>query len=612
MKFVSKKVLLFFIALSVNIPAITALQINDLMLLLASKERSEERDDVGAFTSTLAQAIYEKAAPIIASGLLVRNYLWIGKNPEAIKGPWMNDAEREKFCAIKLYDDDWYGYYNSKADLVLLVPKAYITIVHEIPSSDPQALKACGFNVKDNKQWVKVSVAQDKLSEKINPKTPVIKNSRSVNKATAEGVKTILMKSKDSKWNIYWCGHGDPALNEYGTRGALAKSKQPNFLASDDQFAGVPFYDFVDLMKFFQDLNISLLCLTTCHSGGRHQEVVNKLLDNLGVTFLFVFFGVNESWTRGDAFESNFTEFFNELSDISKKMATTGEMPKTSEVLKDLAKIVEYVVTKERVVSEFNHPFVRIPGKGILPISINEKVQIITKDAGNSIDATDKEALLIYPAKISSTVKMGNTALISLRNPKVDVDSNNVYTIPLPYGVTHWFEKIEAPDLTREQVLLNLIKCNGSIYKTFLIEHLICNDGEFEKVILNIVGERNEDEPPKFLGKVLIIMQDKKNRVFQATLKADDNFYDCVEKVEKTEVPGFVEKPIIKELAKTCMRPADFAKFTFDNVDQTTTLSNLFQDLKASSEPSSKLTALKNALVTLKSKLVALQKALQA
>jgi len=188
-------------------------EFNDVIIIL---DPNESDGEFGALMTALTLALHEKAAPIIVSGSLIRNFCTIIGNKDVIKAAEDVKAKLNEKNAISYQDekvvaslvglsqDDWYGYVHNTRDLVLLVPRKYIdaNIDKAVTNVDEQVRK-CGFEVGNGKR--------------IDPLTPekiVVYDSPVWN--IEQAIEDMFLPKATSnasipKWNIYIIGHGRPA-----------------------------------------------------------------------------------------------------------------------------------------------------------------------------------------------------------------------------------------------------------------------------------------------------------------------------------------------------------------------------------------------------------------
>src|SRR5258708_27911262 len=65
--------------------------------------------------------------------------------------------------------------------------------------------------------------------------------------------------------------------------------------------AGVPYQEFVQLMRFFNELDVALLTYISCYAGGYNQEFVRISLEAINPDFLIISRGASDSTVWAEA-----------------------------------------------------------------------------------------------------------------------------------------------------------------------------------------------------------------------------------------------------------------------------------------------------------------------
>ncbi|QQR48758.1 hypothetical protein IPF37_04325 [bacterium] len=290
------------------------------------------------------------------------------------------------------------------------------------------------------------------------------------------------------------------------TRTTLSQLESVQNLSDEDiipetaQVAGLPFNDFVRLIKFFErGIKTSFLYYSTCFAGGSNQIFINEILKKLNVTFIVTAQGVGELYTSAGSPKTtlNFDNAKGAVN-FSPKMFTNffamlreffiAPSPLRKSTQNPFAAIVKNVVPAE--VEYNNQPFIRIPKVGIFgALDADKKVKILTNAfvkinelENKSIDLSNKdlEAALIYPAHIQVPIKIGTKTTIISATPQYATQ---------PKNVTHIFEEASFGG-TLSALISNFLSFNSTRSKiTFLIKKLTCLD--YENSGLNVGNEKS-------------------------------------------------------------------------------------------------------------------------
>ena len=576
MKRIVKQILVLMFVLGLLQPhVINAKKCDDLILIFDPHLNESIDGEQFGLGLIFANALYEKAAPIIVSSNIVENFcFWKTEYKQVLEDIKKEALKTKDFNVIvekannllsqtgvlglvqitvwlsvsvpDLSHNDWYCYIHKQADLILLIPKDYITRRAPQGASGIEAqLEACGLRIADLDKINNVS--PESVLNAIKSK----KTSSPIN--IIDGFKTMFLIKKSSaeienasSWDFCMRGHGGPAkkkseiMQEQANRKSHfdvaqklvdeARAMNNNILLSHatkylekmqenrDSYspllksienlsdesvvpqtasiAGVSFDEFVRLMDFCNSsIKTNLFYYCTCFGGGYNQTFVNDMLQKLNVNFIVVAEGLNETVTfaKIETLEpTNFTRFFGLLENFFGEPTQVIGIKAPQGLLKDpIATIVGTIANVTRIE---NLPFVRIPAVGIFTaLNVDKKVKILTnttvkayESEGRTIDLTnqDIQTILIYPKYIQVPLRIDYQSIIS-PTPQ---------TIDQLYKTTHIFEEIISNERF-DSIVLNFIKLNKSYSQiTFVIKKLTIptSPQPIENLIIQIAGQLSE------------------------------------------------------------------------------------------------------------------------
>lgn len=497
---------------------------NSLILILDPREKEKTDGKHLAMAGSFLCALQEKSVPIIISSNVVNNFcFWKNEfkqmlddiKKEALSTKNFDDAiEKAKtlldateqsnkpepslaaeLSVTNLTDDDWYCYAHKQANFILLIPKTYVTKRTQKSSGDSNAhIKECGFNITN----------LDKINN-VSPETLLkyIQTKRSEKHINiTEALQSMLITKKSisqpdsGSWNIYITGHGDPAIQKNG------------ILAPETAYvAGIPFNDFAQLMKLFNnDITTSFVYYATCFAGGYNQTTVNEILSKLNVNFIVTAEGINEAFTLGNSLKYKindkgtnfilshliFTPFFGMLENFfCNPMEFVTTKTQQDALKKDpIGAIVRNLIDPNTI--QTNQPFVRIPSVGVFnALSVDTSVKILTntiakahEHEGRTIDLSnpDIRTIIMYPTHIKVPLQLNG--LTDIVSPATIVKDNQA---------THTFEKI-IDSSGFNWTIYNFVRLNSSYTKiTFIIKKLETlnpensglDAGDYEKISLD-------------------------------------------------------------------------------------------------------------------------------
>lgn len=287
------------------------------------------------------------------------------------------------------------------------------------------------------------------------------------------------------------------------------------FLASSCVIAGIPFDDFVDLMRFFnEEIDTSFVHYSTCFAGGRNRTFINKALDDLNVDFIIANVGTSELAVSGYGlfcdkfivdeknnislqFLYNFKNFFSLLQEYceQRKSRTPHDLGKMGDIIKNV------ICSNQDIIEMNNQPFVRMPqSKTFKAIDVDDSIEILTPEKIKNyalrkakIDVSDKKAILVYPAYVHLPLKLGEeTFIMSGLEPKIV--SNNCLRVSVDHQIIQFFETIIYEKFSWG-FINNFVRYNAVNNKVFLINELTSDCNTLEKIILRIFVQPHIDKP---------------------------------------------------------------------------------------------------------------------
>jgi hypothetical protein len=337
-----------------------------IMLSVGISEKSIFRAN-NVMAEDLADAIAQKAAPIIVSGTTLNNFfshlkqlpqeeeaffnplqLLIDKYKDLIKQEKARTIEFDTFLAEtrlldlefdKLQDateklnplfikpsfnsQEWEIYKHTNADIYLLIPLAYKTRIQKkwdtlaSPALDAelQRLKISSNELMlglrtENKVLKKLASAQE-LEKELNSRWGGlfgrIRASNPFEKINSTAIKEIFVSDKSpyaGYWNIFMNGHG------WLSRSTYAEGEDPRA-----QIANLDLKQFQDFLSFL-DRKVSTVSLfvASCFLGGTHTKSIGKYLKTIEES--------REAETIVDRAKPNYMVIVSGISDISVGTST--------------------------------------------------------------------------------------------------------------------------------------------------------------------------------------------------------------------------------------------------------------------------------------------------
>lgn len=495
----------FFLVVALHlshIQPITAAECRSLIILLDPLGQETPATGNKAMALNLATALYEKAAPIIATTNLLYNFCFWKTTYRAelyaaahalrdAASPQMaiQDTRTSYDTAMRKHREhkdlftpdffillnftnldqgDWTIYHHKRANLVLLIPHAYLR-------HNRCSLEQSSFRFDDLDRLSDLSPEHLDRTMKRHIPHPI---------SCVPALASMLApKSATSQptWNIFISGHGSTAR------------KEGNALVFGT-IAGLPSPEFIALLRFLNcSINTSLIYYTTCFGGGANQLLVSESLKKLAVRCIVVAEGVTESSTLA-SYKTNFVydpypnvrfklqERYGPFFEALQKFfcdPTTFAAQRRGQRGDPLAHSLKKLAFPN--CWDNNQIFVRFPIAGasiFRAIRVDERVKILTKTRaracafeGTPIDAQngDLECLLIvYPYAIQAPLLLGrNTALVA-PTPRIFKQ-----LLPRPVYV---FDEIRFNSSPRQLTCLCLLRNAGHFPITFLIKRLTCFD----------------------------------------------------------------------------------------------------------------------------------------
>ncbi len=445
---------------SPNLKTQRSKQCYDLMMLIDGSGQEQVESKNQAIGTALVSSLVEKSFPIIVSRNIVYNVcvqsMSYDPNNTLAKSTIITRASTLLY-QINLTDDNWYCYDHPNSEVMLFVPKNYVTQFTDISNKNSNAImKACGFDTATLKRIDNLSTATlisyiEETNKTKSPKTiPLIK--------AIESMLLVPYKPNLPTWNIYLTGHG----------------------LTNRSIAGLKIDDFFQLLQHFQKIKCSFLHYCSCYAGGYNQNIVKQELSRLNVNFIVSAQGINEEVTYGVDLPSpynraSYTKFFKRSETFfGKPTQFVKQSIRQKTWQKDpIAEIVSTVIDKNLI--DATQPFVYLPATGVFnAITVDKSVKIITKSMAKAyefenkiMDFTNPEinTIIIYPNYIGIPLKI--KAHVAIVSPTQSTDTD-----------IHIFEKIIYQDRL-SSIIPNFISFNVKKSLTlFAIKKLECLDYE--------------------------------------------------------------------------------------------------------------------------------------
>jgi hypothetical protein len=505
-RIVKQAFVLIFVLGSLQSHVIMAKKCNDLIMLFDPDMKEDVDGRLKSVTEEFISNLYEKAAPMVVSRNIVKNFcFWKTEYKQIFEDIKQKSLSKSTYLAERIAEDlfshikdlnevsgrfwvfvsgadlsgnDWDCYAHKQSDLVLLIPKNY---------------SARGFNVTYLDKIADVSSASVLhyiQSKKIERPTKIV-----------DAVKSMFMvkKSADQQesiaWNFCVIGHGGSAEQKGGV-----------VVQQTAWIAGMSYDDSVELMAFFNnDIETNFVMYITCFFGGYNQTFINDVLQKLNINFIVAAQGIGEMETNRSTpiikteQSSNqlllprmrFTNYFGLLENFFGEQASRVGVQLPQQWEKDPIAAIVGAITDMSFLQ--NQPFVRIPAVGVFTaLNVDKQVKILTHSIvkayefeGRTIDCSNPEikAVIVYPTHIKVPLKIDSKIV-----------SPNPQKIEQLYEVTHVFDEIIfGQPLYR--AIFNMIESNSSYSKiTFVIKKLRTHDrfagsAEAENMVIQIIGK---------------------------------------------------------------------------------------------------------------------------
>lgn len=431
-------------------------QCYDLIMLMDTFYDENIDSKNQAIGTQFCEALVQKKHPIIVSSNLVYNVCTQNMSYNITKplsyGTRPFGGLIPQVYQINLTDNDWYCYDHPTSNIMLFVPKNYISqFANLTDENNDKQMKLCGFDVL---HLIKInSLSPAALIKYIDNKN---KNNYSKEISVAiESMFHIPDKPNSPTWNIYLIGHG----------------------LTDRNIAGLSIDNFRKLLKIFQKIKCSYLHYVSCYAGGFNQNIVKNELSQLNVNFIVSAQGINEDFTYGQNLISPYlkTYFLTDFFTIAEsffghpvEFAQKKGFTKFSG--KDLiAAILDPLINKS--VLDWSQPFVYLPTVGVFnALSIDKSVKIITNTIAKAYEFENKpmnftdpaiDTIIIYPDYISIPLQIkSHVAIVS---PIKEIDPT-----------IHIFENLTYEDKL-SSMIHNFLSFNKKLGSTiFAIKKLQC------------------------------------------------------------------------------------------------------------------------------------------
>jgi hypothetical protein len=531
---------------------------NSAILILDPKKAETLERRVGAMVETAIRALYEQAAPIIMTSnvleIIAAIIQRIGiNNLQQLKNVPYNQLDTYttqllqlhnlntvsvitlQLLSLILFDSNHFNcYLHNSADLVLLIPKQYITsnLPNAANLNGYEQAQACGFNptvitmLNDLTPDTLVKQLQIQQSTPINEETFITKLISMFIPQKRNG--ELISPEQDTKWIMYIAGHGHPAHETIGTirqqlsvhknnlnmlQSGRVKQDQNYFIIKAQAEEYVPKYEkilegksnwpdsqlipetagisglsadsFSRLITFFNNnLSMGYLHYMSCFAGGYNQTFVNEVLSSLSTNFIVSSEGIHEGSVKSSGINlqyspqeprirlvnKSFTDFFKLLRLF---IAQPEEFVKNKEKGKE--PVAQILRTLTPNMQESNQPFVRFPGAGVFSaLSLGKGTKKLTKTIVKAHEIENTAIDVSSPAINIVVVDASriNVPLIFKKNKDCAIVSPTPTTIIPNYEVINIFKEINFEN-TLQSLLYNFIHLNGRIHaQTFIVNTL--------------------------------------------------------------------------------------------------------------------------------------------
>lgn len=539
------------------VPTGELLATNNVIIILDPSQEETVEKRVGALTQCALQALYEKAAPIIMTSnifaIITTMRQRIGShelqqlrtsNPNqmiarATQLFQSHNIPASGLLAILLsfinFDTaNLNCYFHISANLVLLIPKQYITtnLTNAANLSLNDQAQACGFNSTIMTAITDLSI--DNLLQQLRMQQATsINEEKFVADLTSMFIPQkrngqLISPAYDTKWAIYLTGHGGPAHQSIGTVREQLKINKSNFanmqggrsvknkgqsimrqpvstiestikkyekmlegkanwpnsqlIPESARVAGLKMDNFAQLMKFFDDsINTAFIHYSTCFAGGYNQSFVNEILSSLNVNFIVSSEGVHEGYVvrqlgleisnRGVRLKNqSFTDFFRLLRLF---ISQPEEFVRTKEAKKEpVGRILHAIVPS---MEEGNQPFVRFPGAGVFgALSLGKKSTVLTQAIVKAHEIENKP-IDVSNKDIDVVIVKPSRIDVPLRigkNAHCAIVSPTPETVTPGYEAIHLFKEINFEN-SIQLLLYNFIHLNARFHtQTFVVSTL--------------------------------------------------------------------------------------------------------------------------------------------
>ena len=437
---------------------------NNVIMILDPKTEETLERRVGAMVEVGIRALYEQAAPIIMTSNVLEiiaqiiqrigtdNFQKLKNAPynqiqqfamqllQAYNLPTVNSLDIMLLSLISFDTNNFNCYLHTSANIVLLIPKKYLTanLANAANLNGKAQAQACGFDtssmtmVNDVTSPLFIQQLQKQQSTFIDEETFINKLTSLFIPQKRNG--QLISPEQDTKWVIYIVGHGHPAHETIGTvreqlninKKNLTMLKNPNvkiqgaspaamkaraeayikkyepiveersdwpasqLVPETAAIAGLEADQFSRLITFFNNsLNMGYLHYISCFAGGYNQTFVNEVLSSLDAHFIVSAEGIHEGETRTTGINLAFSSIKPHLrvnkhpfTDFFKLLRLFISQPEEFVRIKEkqkepVAQILRAIVPG---MQESNQPFVRFPGAGVFgALALDKGTKKLTK-----------------------------------------------------------------------------------------------------------------------------------------------------------------------------------------------------------------------------------------
>ncbi len=297
--------------------------------LVLALDVKQQEDYFGAIGYSLAVALRDKVAPIIAS------------------------AHALAFVKSYFKPKEWHIYKNN--NLVLLIPKDYL-IAHDIKD-----VEQAGFNLDD---WKNLELSQEsmqgaQLYALLAPQLTLDLPFADLSRDSVKMISQTIKKDKNNVWKMYAVGHGAPDAH---------------------QVTGLNLADFRMLLDEFQERSMDFLVYETCY-GGSTNQLRDVYAETQGSSFKKFSFPIIAS-ALGDtpsfsAHPSSGITFKGLFSKVTNSMILEKKMAELLKIINEFNKGLDFASNYHW---SNNLLLVRMPGKEFFePIADNKFVFNLTE-----------------------------------------------------------------------------------------------------------------------------------------------------------------------------------------------------------------------------------------